>query len=201
MATKRKTSPAEALTRQCSDPSTNLVAAQQLERNLTPSAHSYVIVDLDGCIADDRHRRALIDPEAADPWAGYHDGCYADRLANGSLLRTIEAAGWRLIVFTARPERLRSMTMRWLSWTAKITPHDLFMRQPHQAHLSSPELKSAFLDELFAGGEVILSRVVLVVDDRLDVLAMYRRRGLNALRIEVDESPAATRPGPISGTL
>jgi hypothetical protein len=139
----------------------------------------YVIFDLDGCIADDRRRQPLINMEAPDPWEAYHADCEKDPLINGHLIQL--ASPFHLIVFTARPQNVRSKTERWLRDVAKLDALYIFMRQD-ECRKSSPELKEDYLLSLFKYG-IAPESIVCAYDDRQDVLAMYEKHGIVSHKI------------------
>jgi hypothetical protein len=139
---------------------------------------SYVIFDLDGCLADDRRRQPLIDLEAPDPWEAYHADCDRDPLINGHLIKLVEALYPFLepIIFTARPEKVRAKTERWLREVAKLNVQKILMR-PTGCHKRSPELKKDFLQALFKSG-IKPRDISCAFDDREDVLAIYELHGI-----------------------
>lgn len=138
----------------------------------------YAIFDLDGCLADDRARLVLIDHSQPDPWAAYHAKCNMDRLMNAKLLAL--AKNYELIIFTARPESARERTQHWLKIVAKVEPRHIFMR-PEGCRKSSPELKHEFLLRLFSVN-IAPAEIAFAVDDRIDVLDVYAKYGIPAIR-------------------
>jgi len=104
-----------------------------------------LILDLDGTICDDRHRRHFIPPKM---WTEYHALIPMDephmptvRMAQG-FTTTFRTAGHILIV-TGRPERYRQVTMEWLT---KHTPlllseTDTILMRPDDDFRQAPEVK------------------------------------------------------------
>lgn len=148
--------------------------------NLT--AQQYVIFDLDGCIADDRRRLPLINHQAKDPWAAYHADCANDPLINEHYVEL--ANHYKVIVFTARPETVRNQTRYWLKRVANITPAWLFMRAAGGCRISSPELKRQHLEFLLTKIELPREQIVMALDDREDVLAVYKQYNIRTLKTD-----------------
>ena len=141
----------------------------------------YVILDLDGCIADDRWRLSQIDRDADDPYKHYADGCLSDPLINSPIARL--ADDYEIIIFTARSVVSKKDTLKWLREVAFIEPYVIYMR-PEGCKLSSPALKAAYLMRLISRGIKVDRDIAFAVDDRLDVLDMYRTHGLRTLRVD-----------------
>lgn len=137
------------------------------------------IVDLDNCLADDRWRRRwLPTPDqhmAEDAWHRYHEGLYFDPCHNQHV------CGAGAIIFTARPERYRVDTIRWLTRHQLLTPH-LYMR-PAYDRRDSVEVKRTMLLSLSTS---LLDQVTMAYDDRQDIIDMYRAHGLTAQRLSID---------------
>lgn len=132
------------------------------------------IIDLDNCISNDKWRLPKIrfdKPRANDRYVDYHESCYMDIHENQSVIDTLRRR-YRLVVFTARPEIVRTITEGWLrKW--RIPYEALFMR-PNDDHSPSVEMKKKMLGWLPAE----LSQVEHAIDDRHDILDMYRAMGV-----------------------
>jgi hypothetical protein len=139
----------------------------------------WAILDLDGCIADDRRRLPLIDPKAPDPWAAYHAGCYEDPLINEPLLTL--CCRYSIAFFTGRPSIWRAHTNGWLQNVVKFRPYLLFMRSPG-CLLPSPELKERMLLQLTRHVRSPSLMVRVAADDRDDVLLMYQSYGIEVIK-------------------
>ena len=133
------------------------------------------IIDLDNCISDDKWRWGLFDLHHEDSnkkYERYHRACGGDELRNLGIVRHL-ASRTSLIVFTARPESVRFITQAKLR-EAGILPQLMFMR-PEGNTLSSVELKQCFLHFCRDSGGMHFSHAI---DDREDILTMYRREGI-----------------------
>lgn len=142
------------------------------------------IVDLDGCISDDRHRRHHINPvlqrdyrqesESARKvmWHEYHSRCILDKTAN--LNEVIEK---EVVVLTGRPVRYREQTLMWLREEALIHPIFLLMRNDNDRS-GSVVLKERMVAGLIDVNSyrLQLGSLVLAIDDREDIVRMYQDR-------------------------
>jgi hypothetical protein len=128
----------------------------------------WAIFDIDGTLADDRHRRDLIDfnePDLDRRYHPYHLKMLDDEPINLDLIEQWEG---RIAFVTARPERYRTLTHLWLDkyidgW--KYGTH-LFMR-PDDDHSPSPKLKEKLFMKLASDPSYTISAVY---EDRQDVI-------------------------------
>lgn len=142
----------------------------------------YIIVDLDNCISDDGWRINKIKLDEKDPFIKYHEYhslCEQDELKHGSLLRDPD---YRTIIFTARPVKYSRETLNWLQKHG-IRPH-LIMMRPNADHNPSVNLKESMLLHIFMIG-IKKEEIGLCVDDRQDIVDMYRKYGLKANRVYI----------------
>lgn len=131
------------------------------------------IIDLDNCISGDQWRLKFIEPYHEKPndryWA-YHNRCDEDSSCNLDLVRYLTSK-YRLLVFTSRPETVRFKTENWL--LKHSIHHDLMYMRPNTDHSTSVDLKRQMLSWLPAAYDVQVA-----IDDRQDVLDMYRQQGI-----------------------
>ncbi len=139
------------------------------------------LVDLDGCTADDRWRRGYILPEPPEgrdspEWGRrfnpYHARSYLDKPMNrGELLPGVEQ-----VILTARPVAWASATKWWVEGTLGLRPVAILHRG-NTDHRSSVEIKRTQLGWLLDPNNcygVRAEMIVDAIDDRADIVAMYR---------------------------
>jgi len=149
-----------------------------------------IILDLDGCISDDRWRRHLIEPRDNEVvkkkrlFDDYHQLSAFDKLCNTHLLHLL--LGQEAIIFTGRTVKFRAITQEWLRRNSVPVKH-LLMRN-NDDHRPSPELKRTFLEWLGMLYEVPRNQIVCAYDDREDVVAMYKEFGLPAFCVSINEN-------------
>ncbi|MBI2381055.1 MAG: hypothetical protein HYV16_09900 [Gammaproteobacteria bacterium] len=151
---------------------------------------SIVIVDIDGTLANADHRMPLVlEPEA---YPGAHQAIRADAdwdrfwslLAEDlpepaiiALANAMHDAGFRVLLFTARPERFRSVTEDWLKRHG-IRFHELHMRRECDSDLHDLKVKRLMFERVIGAPQ----RVAFVVEDRQAVVDMWRGMGLKCLQ-------------------
>ena len=132
-----------------------------------------IAVDLDGTLADTRHRIHHILQDAPDHAAFHAAG--ADDIALPVAHLVAKYPG-EVAVLTGRPETYRDATMAWLTMQLGGEPRHLCMRAEGDRR-PDPVVKAEQLDRLAAGQ----FRPVLAIDDRPGVIKMYRERGILCL--------------------
>jgi len=144
---------------------------------------SIIICDIDGTIADCEHRRHYITNKPKD-----HDAFYAgvrDDKPIGKVIRVLmflldDERGYNKVVFvTGRPERTRKDTEWWLAEYLHLHPihYQMFMRKDRD-YRQDYMVKQDILDK-----HIDKSKVWVVLDDRDQVVQMWRRNGLTCLQV------------------
>ncbi len=135
------------------------------------------VIDLDGVLADVRHRLSHLGGGRRD-WDAFFAGIPADPvLAEGRAVAERLAAEHEIVYLTGRPERTRADTEAWLARHG-LPPGRLVMRRERDrrpARVAKPEL----LRRLSPG-----RRVVVVVDDDPEVCAALEAAGWPVLRAD-----------------
>lgn len=129
------------------------------------------IVDLDGVVADVRHRLHHLEGRRAD-WGSFFAAAVDDPpLDEGLAVVARLEVDHEVVYLTGRPESCRGDTERWLE-AHGIGGHRLVMR-PAGVRRPAAALKRALLAELAVGREV-----AVVVDDDPLVLAAVAEAGI-----------------------
>ena len=135
------------------------------------------IIDLDNTISDDEWRLEYIKEKAGNPdemYDLYHSLCTWDLPYHKKLYEGRDD----IAIFTSRPEKFEERTQRWLArWG--ISWAQLFMR-PEGNLQSSPVLKMSFFYQLMAIEKYVPMRDFEIFDDRLDVIKLFKMKGINA---------------------
>ena len=135
------------------------------------------IVDLDGVVADVRHRLRHIEKRPKD-WdaffdAARHDPPHAEGIA---VVQRLEQ-DHEVVYLTGRPERCRADTERWLDEHG-IGGHELLMRSPRDRRPAAV-VKVEILRRRAAG-----RTIGIVVDDDDRVVEAMRRAGFPVLHAD-----------------
>lgn len=107
-----------------------------------------------------------------------------------ALVRALKKAGWRIVALTARPEKWREITLKWL--VTNQVPVDILMMRPNNNFDPSPKVKIDALKKI----QTKSKSNILAIDDRLDVIEAFREAGITALHVSVgrnhDNTPRST---------
>ncbi len=143
-----------------------------------------VLVDMDGTLADVRHRLHHIRQTGRKKdWKRF----FAEMDADTPITDVVKwvrglSPEHRIMIVTGRPEKFRPNTIDWLK-RFDITWNDIFMRR-NGDHRPDYVVKKEILESLGEARE----RIVLVIDDRPSVCDMWRTEGLNCHQVAGDES-------------
>lgn len=160
-----------------------------------------VIFDIDGTLADCRHRRHFVEGENKN-WEAFYNNMEFDKPVKSiaTLLKIVESSAWcseefkdvNIVFCSGRPARYWAETAHWLKKyigddfypeirvdeTGEKWPK-LLMRKDFD-HRPDNEVKQEILDSLKEKGFEIL----FAVDDRNQVVDMWRRNGITCLQCE-----------------
>lgn len=143
------------------------------------------IFDLDGTLADIRHRRHYVErPRERQDWRSFHAACRHDSPVV-AVIQTMEALRrfadvW---VFSGRSDEVRADTMEWLtSHTSFMTwelDAALMMRQEGD-YTPDDQLKKQWLDQMLDDDR---NRLVAVFEDRDRMVRMWREQGIACFQV------------------
>ncbi len=142
-----------------------------------------IVCDLDGTLADCEHRVHHVRTKPAN-WDAFFAGVKDDKLnypVLSVLNKFVEFEGFRyeLIFCSGRPERCRADTVEWLLDHACLSEDEytLLMRKDgdfRADHIVKQEILDKHIDK---------ERVLFVLDDRQQVVDMWRRNGLVCFQV------------------
>ena len=138
---------------------------------------SSIIVDIDGTIADNIHRQSLLVPEPKN-WDAFFIECHND----APIFPVIEVVQilekhHSILIVTGRPEKYRELTKFWLK-KHDVVYDELYMRAEGD-YRPDHEIKEEILLKIRETYDPILA-----IDDRQQVVDMWRRNGLICLQNE-----------------
>ncbi len=143
--------------------------------NLLRSKNNCVVSDMDGTLADISHRQYLVrkDGRSFPNWDKFFELCPLDTPRQDVIdkVMTLKNSGLDLIIVSARPEKCRKDTEKWLK-EAGVTWDRLIFRQNGDTR-DDRIVKQEILDRLLEK-----DKVVKIFDDRPKVVRMWRENGL-----------------------
>lgn len=151
-----------------------------------------VIFDIDGTLSDVEHRKHYLPnwdkffAEMHNDPLNYPIGWLADKLIHASLFQDADNndPDFKVIVVTARPEQYREVTEKWfeknLRWYAYIDA--IYMRENNDFR-NDFIVKAEILEKIIDDGY----EPFLVIDDRPEVVDMWRSFGITTLQCASNE--------------
>ena len=139
----------------------------------------YVIVDIDGTIADVRHRLHHIQSPGKKDWPAF----FAEMDHDEPIVNMIEyvqklASDHSILIVSGRPARYRAQTERWLK---KYTiPYERLFLRRNGDHRPDYEAKAEVLKEIPA------RQIALAIDDRPPVCDRWEKNGIRCMRVQSD---------------
>lgn len=130
-----------------------------------------VIVDLDDTISETLWRREIANFDEA------HLASAKDKPLLDMIEMVNELSGrYAIVGVFPRPARYRKLTMEWLIKNG--VKLDLLLMRPDDDFRPEPEMKLDLIRKTFPD----LSRILVAMDDRDDVIEAYRAAGINAMQ-------------------
>ncbi|MEL7231898.1 MAG: polynucleotide kinase [Pseudomonadota bacterium] len=142
-----------------------------------------VIFDIDGTLADIEHRRHFV-RDGNKNWKAFNAAMGDDTVfdAVAGLYRTLWKTGvYDLQIVTGRTEDFREVTERWLVWNE--LPFNRVTMRASRDMRPDHIVKEEILDQFLAEGR----EIAFTVDDRQQVVDMWRRRGITCLQCDVGD--------------
>ena len=93
------------------------------------------------------------------------------------LNQTLFNAGYRIDILSGRSNRTQKATKMWL-YNNKVYYHNLRMRDEENLYLKDSTLKRNWLNKFYKK-----EHILFVVDDRKQVVDMWREEGLTCLQV------------------
>ena len=137
-----------------------------------------IYVDMDGTLANCEHRRHLVE---VNNWPGFFEGMCDDTIITHTeeVLRALHAAGYAIIIGSARPDEnnYRQMTTEWLD-RHNIPYSAIYLRKGGDYRKDSI-VKIELLDQMIEDGWDIQ----FALDDRDQVVKAFRDYGLPVMQV------------------
>ena len=141
-----------------------------------------IIFDLDGTLAlIDKRRELSTKPNGKIDFDKLHDPSLIKHdKPNWPVIKMAQLfaeQGFNIVIFSGRLDTTESVTRQWLA-KHRIPYHKLVMRDDKRHFMPDDKLKKQFLND-----HVDIDDVFLVVDDRQQVVDMWRSLGLTVFQV------------------
>ena len=140
-----------------------------------------IIFDVDGTLANVEHRIKFVRAKPKN-WPAFDRAMVHDTPNHDIIwvLKSFHASGARILIASGRSDKDEDVTRNWLDNVADIKGlyKRLYMR-PRKDNRSDDIIKSEILDQMIKDG----FNPVMAVDDRNQVVDMWRRRGIRCLQV------------------
>lgn len=140
----------------------------------------FVIVDLDGTIADCGHR---LHHAQAKEWDEFQNAADQDPVLVdiADLVRELSRSSY-IIILTGRNERYRHKTIQWLEAAGLDGSYEELIMRPEGDFSQDAAYKIEQLEKRFGDKAGILANVWLAIDDRDTVVEAFRNYGITTLQ-------------------
>lgn len=141
------------------------------------------LVDIDGTISNLQHRLRFITQQDPKDWDSFFDECDMDEPIQDIITLVQDVMRWRkntLVFVTGRTEAVRDKTWRWINKHLGYAPDEfLLLMRKDGDHRNDDIVKAELLRE--AG--IKAKDVFLALEDRNQVVRMYRDMGITCLQV------------------
>jgi hypothetical protein len=144
-----------------------------------------IIVDIDNTLANNSHRYELAtNPDGSINWDVLYD--YDNVITDTPIQHIIDSvkfwnkSGYKIKLFTSRPERIREATEYWLN-KYEVPYDELHMRSVEDHYIKDTELKRKMYNK-FADGKVLFA-----IDDSQEIIDLWESLGILSYKINTIE--------------
>ena len=139
----------------------------------------YAIIDIDGTCSNAEARKYLIDGSQKKDWDRFYDLCGEDKpyIDILQLVNLLHKNGFYIAYLTGRVERVRTQTVSWLF--NQGFPEGSLQMRPDGDTRQDCIVKAEMADKCGLTPE----NTFLVLDDRDQVVKMWRDRGFRCLQV------------------
>lgn len=151
-----------------------------LQYGLVPKPEKgYVLCDIDGTIADIKHRLPHVHKDPKD-WKSFFSEIPLDTVRENTreMLLSYKEEGYEIIFISARPEDYKEQTYKWLADNDLDFAFTVIMRRTGDKRKDT-EVKQDILDTYFKDRSVIYK----VIDDRPSVIRMWQSNNLQVVDV------------------
>lgn len=142
-----------------------------------------ILFDIDGTLANIAHRRIYLDEDEPN-WKKFNSMMEED-IPNTPVVNLYlslwNSNEYEIELVTGRSEEFREITQQWLVWNE--IPFSKIHMRPKMDNRADHKIKKEVLDKLLKQGK----QIEFVVDDRQQVVDMWRANGITCLQCDVGD--------------
>ena len=142
----------------------------------------YVIVDIDGTIADISHRKKYVENVLKKDWVKFFEGVKDDKpIENIIELVDILSIEYNIVFCTGRGEKLRDLTEQFINMHFEHVNslNSLILMRSDNDKRKDIEVKP----ELLRKAKISKDKVMFILEDRDSVVKMWRNSGYTCLQV------------------
>lgn len=145
-----------------------------------------VIFDLDGVLADVRHRIHYVDPKVSKKlnWDIFFEECVND-IPNKDMIKLLKVfveKGYRIYILSGRSTAVKKETLEWFDYYN--IPFDFMFLRPIKNYEMDYKLKKKWIEEII--GLEGKYKVFMVFDDNEENIEMFRNAGIHAFHVVIN---------------
>ena len=141
------------------------------------SESSLVIFDLDGTLANVKHRLNLLAPPSPD-YSSFDAACIFDEpiASTVAIAKAFHSSGFQIWILTGRSQNYESQTRGWLH--KYQIPYDKLLMRPNGDRQPDYKLKKDW-----ALKYALTKRAICALEDRDQVIQMWQELGVSSLKL------------------
>jgi phosphoglycolate phosphatase-like HAD superfamily hydrolase len=141
-----------------------------------------IIIDLDGTLADVRHRLHHVRGKGTKDWGKFFEAMPEDPVNDWclQLMRAMHKEGYEIAIVSGRPADYEEQVRAWLS-RYEVPYHRLYLRG------SGDRRQDTLVKREILHREFEKKHILFAVDDRKEVVAMWRSEGIVCLQCNPHE--------------
>lgn len=135
----------------------------------------YVVFDIDGTLADCRHREHHVTQMIPKDWATFKKLIPEDPVIEqvATLLKIMHTAGYRVVLMTGRDESCREDTVNWMA--KHDLPFDILVMRANNDFRPDYECKRELMGDII---DRLYAHPLMVFEDRISVINVWKEMGL-----------------------
>lgn len=135
----------------------------------------YVVFDIDGTLADCKHREHHVTEKTPKDWDTFKSLIPLDEVIEeiATLLKIMHTAGYRVVLLTGRDESCRKDTVEWMA--KHNLPFDRLWMRANDDYRPDYECKRELMEDII---DTLWYKPLIVFEDRISVINVWKDMGI-----------------------